>query len=77
MKNFRAFESFNMTEPFLFEPSVTYDADREVRILEKSGVHLFVQLKKLLHLTFRGPRIVIYSYNKNQRDALIYQIYPS
>jgi len=26
-------------------------------------------------LTFRGPCIVIYSYNKNQRDALISQIY--
>ena len=27
------------------------------------------------HLTFWGPRIVIYSYNKSQRDALISQIY--
>ena len=26
-------------------------------------------------LTFRGPCIVICSYNKNQRDALISQIY--
>jgi hypothetical protein len=26
-------------------------------------------------LTFRGPCIVIYSYNENQRDALISQIY--
>jgi len=26
-------------------------------------------------LTFRGPRIVIYSYNKNQVDALISQMY--
>jgi hypothetical protein len=27
------------------------------------------------NLTFRGPCIVIYSYNKNQLDALISQIY--
>ena len=26
-------------------------------------------------LTFRGPHIVIYSYNENQRDALISQMY--
>ena len=26
-------------------------------------------------LTFRGPCIVIYSYNKNQRDALVSQVY--
>jgi hypothetical protein len=26
-------------------------------------------------LTFRGPCIVIYSYNKNKLDALISQIY--
>jgi len=27
------------------------------------------------NLAFRGPCIVIYSYNKNQRDVLISQIY--
>ena len=27
------------------------------------------------NLTFRGPCIVIYSYNKIQRDALLSQIY--
>jgi hypothetical protein len=33
--------------------------------------------KKVLvsNLTFRGPCIVIYSYNKNQRNALISRIY--
>jgi len=30
---------------------------------------------ELKSLTFRGPCIVIYSYNECQRDALIFQIY--
>ena len=29
-----------------------------------------LQYKQLLNLTFRGPCIVIYSYNKNRQDAL-------
>jgi len=31
--------------------------------------------ENILNLIFRGPCVVIYSYNKNQRDALISQIY--
>jgi len=34
-----------------------------------------VEKQYVLHLTFRGPCIAIYAYNKNQRDVLISQIY--
>jgi len=30
---------------------------------------LVLVTKQNLHLTFRGPCIVVYSYNKSQRDA--------
>jgi len=32
-------------------------------------------LLTFINLTFTGPCVVIYSYNKSQRDALISQIY--
>jgi len=31
---------------------------------------IFVRNRIFVHLTFRGPCIVIYSYNKRQRDAM-------
>jgi hypothetical protein len=49
-KTSRASKSFSMTEPLFFEPSVTYDPETELRILEERNVHLFAQLKKLLQL---------------------------
>jgi len=32
--------------------------------------HVIMQQQLIIHLTFRGPCIVIYSYNATQRDAL-------
>ena len=49
---------------------VTVFMNRQHNIIETTGYRY-----ESSGLTFKGPCIVIYSYNKSQRDALISQIY--
>jgi len=42
--------------------------------LRQAQYRLVIPVQQLALLTFRGPYIVIYSYNKSQRDALFLRL---
>jgi hypothetical protein len=55
---------FTLTQTYL--GTVRYVEHNSLLNLESHTLHKYI----LINLTFRGPCILVYSYNKSQRDAL-------